>query len=63
MSFDIKMDNKFTRKDRLVARGHKMAPLSSNTYYIVVDLESVRLAFIIAGLNYLYICACDIGNA
>ena len=32
MIFNIIMDGKFTRKTRLVAGGHKMAPPSSITY-------------------------------
>ena len=63
MIFDIKMDGKFTCKARLVAGGHKAAPPSSITYSSVVTRETVRLAFIISGLNDLDICACDIGNA
>ena len=37
MIFHIKMDEKFTRKARLVANGHKTAPTSSTTYYSVVS--------------------------
>ena len=33
MIFDIKMNDKFTRKARLVAGGHKKAPSSSTTYF------------------------------
>ena len=55
--FDIKMDGKFTRKDRLVAGVHNRSPPLYTTYYSVVNRESVRLAFLIAGLNYLDICA------
>ena len=58
-----KMDGKFNRKSRLVAGGQKKAPPSSTIYSIVVTRESLRLAFIIYGLNDLDICACDIGNA
>ena len=36
MIFDIKMDGKFTRKARLVAGRHKMAPPSSINYSSVV---------------------------
>ena len=63
MIFDIKMDGKFTCRVRLVAGGHKMAPPSSITYSIVVTRESVRLVFLISGLNDLDMCACDIGIA
>ena len=61
--FDIKMDGKFTRKDRLVAGVHNRSPPLYTTYYSVVNRESVRLEFLIYGLNDLDICACDIGNA
>ena len=61
--FDIQMDGKFTCKARLVVGGHHMKPTLSITYSSVVIRESVRLEFIIAGLNDLDICACDIGNA
>ena len=63
MIFDIKMDSKFTQKARLVAGGHKTAPPLSTTYFIVVTREGVRMAFIIAGMNDLDTCACDIGNS
>ena len=63
MIFDINMDRKFTRKARLVADGHTTAPPSSITYSSVVSRESVRIVFLLASLNDLYIFACDIGNA
>ena len=63
MIFDIKMDGSFTRKARLVAGGHTTEAPASITYSSVVSRESVRLAFTIAGLNGLDICAADIGNA
>ena len=63
MIFDIKMDGKFTRKERLVANSHTKAPLSSITYSSVVSRESVRIEFILEPLNDLNIFACDIGNA
>ena len=62
MIFDINMDGKFTCKDRIVAGSHNMAHSSSITYSSVTTRESFRLVFIIADLNYLDICACDIGN-
>ena len=34
--FDIKMEGKFTRKDRLVSGRHKTAPPYSTTYFRVV---------------------------
>ena len=61
MVFDIKMD--FTRKARYVAGGHMTEPPAETTYSSVVSRESVRIAFLIAALNGLDICAADIGNA
>ena len=63
MIFDIKMDGKFTIKSRLVDDGSIIVPRSSITYSSVVFRESVRVAFLLAYLNDLYIFACDIGNA
>ena len=57
------MDGNFNRKPRLLAGGHNMEHPSSITYSSVVTRKTVRLAFIIAGLNDLDICACGIGNA
>ena len=62
MIFDIKMDSKFTRRAWLVTGGHNTTPPSPITYFIVVIMESVRLAFIISVLNNLYIYACNIGK-
>ena len=62
MIFDINMGGKFTRKEILVADGHTTAPPPSITYSSVVSRESVRIAFLLASLNGLYIFACDIGN-
>ena len=62
MLFDIKMDGKCTWKDRLVAGGHKKAPPLPITSSIFVIRESVRISFLISGLNDIYICACGIGN-
>ena len=36
---------------------------SSSTYSSVVTRESVRIAFLITGLNDLDVLVCDIGNA
>ena len=57
------MGRKFTLKYRLVSRSHKTAPPLSITYSNFVTNESVRMAFIISGMNNLDICACNIGNA
>ena len=40
-----------------------MAPPPSTTYSSAVTRESVKLKFLIDGLNNLDICACYIGNA
>ena len=53
----------FTRKARWVKDGHKTAdPLSSN-YAGVVSRDSVRIAFTLAAMNGLDICAADVQNA
>ncbi len=61
MIFDVKMD--FTRKARFVARGDLATAPPSVTYSSVVSRDSVRLAFLIAGLNDLDLLACDVSNA
>ena len=63
MIFDIKMNVKFNRKSRLVGGGHNTAPPSSISCFSVVTRECVRLEYLIAGLNNIDICACNIGNA
>ena len=59
--FDNKMS--FERKARFVAGGHTTDAPTSMTYSSVVSRESVRLGFMIAALNGLDICACDLQNA
>ncbi len=59
--FDVKMD--FTRKARFVAGGHTTDTPGSITYSSVVSRNSVRLAFLIAGLNDLDVLAGDVTNA
>jgi len=61
MIFDVKMD--FTRKARFVAGGHMTDPPSSITYSSVVSRDSVRIAFMLASLKGLSLCATDISNA
>ena len=64
MIFDIKMDGKFTRKARYVADGNKTGEVPTHlTYSSVVTRESVRIAFLYAGLNGLNILGCDVTNA
>ena len=59
--FDVKMD--FTRKARFVAGGHMTDTPGLITYSSVVSRDSVRLAFLIAGLNDLNVLAGDVTNA
>ena len=60
--FDVKFD--LTRKARLVAEGHRNKNIPAHaTYSSVASRDSVRLGFLLAGLNDLDIMACDIGNA
>ena len=59
--FDVKMD--FTRKAKFVAGGHTTETPASITYSSVVSRDSVRLAFLIAGLNDLDVLAGDVTNA
>ena len=59
--FDVKMN--FTRKARFVAGGHTTDTPVSITYSSVVSRDSVRLAFLIAGLNDLDVLAGDVTNA
>mmetsp|Transcript_24287 Transcript_24287/g.34810 ORF Transcript_24287/g.34810 Transcript_24287/m.34810 type:complete len:1184 (-) Transcript_24287:1334-4885(-) len=61
MIFDVKTD--FTRKARFVAGGHMTDPPSTLTYSSVVSRDSVRIAFVLAALNDIYLLAADIGNA
>jgi hypothetical protein len=61
--FDVKMDGLFTRKARLVAGGHTTEAPATMTYSSVVSRDSIRLAFLIAALNDIEICAADVGNA
>ena len=57
------MDGKFTRKARFVAGGHITEPPPSMTFSTVVMRESVRIPFLITGLNELNVQAADISNA
>jgi len=58
--FDVKMD--FTCKARFVAGGHITDPPEFSTYSSVVSRETVRIAFLLAALNGLAVCAADVGN-
>jgi hypothetical protein len=59
--FDVKMD--FTRKARFVAGGHMTETPESMTYSSVVLRDSIRIAFLVAGLNDLDVLAGDVTNA
>ena len=62
--FDIKMDVKFTQKARLVANGHETEYIPKrDTYSSVVSRDSVRIEFLYAALNDLYILSCNKSNA
>ena len=58
--FEVKLD--FTLKAIFVANGSKSEAPGALTYSRVVSRDSVRLAFLTAALNDLYMIACDIGN-
>jgi hypothetical protein len=60
--FDIKMDENFRRKARLVANGNEMEAPPTLTYSSVVSRDSVRIALLVAALNDLNILSCDIQN-
>src|SRR6478735_2529933 len=59
--YDVKYDGR--RKCRLVAGGHMTDPASDEVFSGVVNMETVRMAFIFADLNDLVIVAGDVGNA
>ena len=59
--YDVKYDGR--RKCRLVAGGHMTDPASDEVFSGVVNMETVRMAFILAELNGLTIVAGDVGNA
>jgi hypothetical protein len=59
--FDVKFDGR--RKSCLVADGNHADPPKEDVYSGVVGTETVRLAFLVASLNNLKVCAADIGNA
>jgi hypothetical protein len=53
----------FTRKARFVAAGHVTDTPGSITFLNVVSCDSVRLAFLIAGLNNLNVLERDVTYA
>jgi hypothetical protein len=62
MVFDIKMED-FQRKACLVAGAHKTKAPPTITYASVFSCETVRLALIIAALNYLKVKVVYVLNA
>ena len=58
--FDVNMD--FTWKVTVVSNGSKTEAPVAITYPIIVSKDSVRLSFLIAALNYLYVMSFDIGK-
>ena len=58
---DVKMD--FSWKAGFVTGGHPTDTPGSITYSSVVSRDSVRLAFLIAGLNDLDVLAGDVTNS
>jgi hypothetical protein len=61
MNFEVKMD--FHRKARFVAGGHMTEPLPFMTYSSIVLRDSIRIGFLLAGLNDLDLISINIGNA
>ena len=60
--FDCKFDGR--RKSRLVAGGHKTPSVSpEEVYSCVVSMDTIRMAFVLASLNNLEVCAVDISTA
>ena len=60
--FDAKFDGR--KKGRLVAGGHKAPSVPENkTYSGVVSIETIRIAFVLAAMNNLDVCAADISTA
>ena len=61
--FNIKISERFRRKARLVADGHKTKYPATMTYSSVVSWDSVRICLLIAALNDVDIPCGDIQNA
>src|SRR5687768_3473803 len=59
--YDVKFDGR--RQCRLVAGGHMTDPATEDVYSGVVDMEIVRIVFVVARINGLLIVAGDVGNA
>ena len=60
--FDVKFDGR--HKARLVAGGHRTPSVSHEEVYSgVVGMDTIRMAFVLASLNELEVCAADISTA
>ena len=60
--FDAKFDGR--KKSRLVAGGHKAPEVPENDIYSgVVSIETIRVAFVLAAMNNLDVCAADVSTA
>ena len=60
--FDVKFDGR--RKARLVTEGHRAPEVDKEESYSgVVGIETIRVAFLLAALNNLDVCAADISVA
>ncbi len=60
--WDIKFDGR--RKCRLVAGGHRTPSVAPEEVYSgVVSMETIRMAFVLASMNNLEVCAADISTA
>ena len=62
MIFEIKMENNFRRKARLLAGGHQTEPPAVLTYASVVSRESIRIALTLAALNDLEVKQSNVAN-
>ena len=62
MVFDVKFDGR--HKARLVAGGHKTPDVPPDQVYSgVVSIETIRIAFVLAAMNNLDVCAANISTA
>jgi hypothetical protein len=61
MIYDVKFDGR--RKARLVAGGNWTVTPKEDIYSGVIGMDSVRLAFALAAMHNLDVCAADVGNA
>ena len=60
--FDAKYDGR--KKSRLVAGDHKAPEVPENEIYSgVVSIETIRVAFVLAAMNNLDVCAADVSTA